>query len=60
MARRRNSTLGKFFTVTILVLVLIGGYTLYKTREAQNGIKSAEKTAKKVERVVRAAEKAWR
>ena len=58
MARRRSTN--RFFSVIIIILAAVGGYTIYRTHEAQTGIKSAEKMMKKVVKSANAAEKAWR
>ena len=58
MARRRN-IFSKFIILMVLVLAAVGGYTVYNTKTAQDGLSAAQKAASKVEKASKAARKAW-
>jgi hypothetical protein len=58
MARKRGA-FGKLVLVAVLVLAAIGGYTIWKSKPAQDGYTTAKKTYDKAERAAKAAHKAW-
>jgi len=58
MARKRG-TFGKLVVLAIVVLAVVGAWSIYKTRTAQDGISAAERVAKKTSKAVKAARRAW-
>jgi hypothetical protein len=59
MARKRG-TFSKLMVLAVLVLAVVGGYTVWKAKPTQDGISAAKRTADKAEKVAKAAKKAWK
>lgn len=59
MARRKRGMIGKVLVLAVLVLAVVGAWTIWHTQAAQDGISAAKKAAGKAERAAKAARKAW-
>jgi len=59
MAKKRG-TFGKLLILAVLALAVVGGYTLWHSKPAEDGVSAAKRTAEKAAKAVQAAEKAWK
>lgn len=59
MARKNRGSFSKFMALVVLVLAVVGAYTIWSAKPTQEGVTAAKKTMSRMERAAKAAEKAW-